>query len=551
MDRPPDPEVHDVRTVLRDAITGQRRHVALSTLFVTGHQAGEAMVPFIIGVVIDRAVAGSAADLVTWLAVLAVVYIGLSFSYRFGERSSERAATQAAHGVRIRITERVLDHRGGAEAGRLPGALVSIATSDASRVGVVNIALPYSIAAVAAVLIAGGLLLSISLPLGLLVLLGTPPMLVLAHLLSKPLERRSETEQDRAAHASGIAADLLTGVRVLKGLGAAGAAVGRYRRTSREALGATVRAARAEAAYDGMALALNGIFLAVIVLVGGRLAADGQITVGQLISAAGLAQFLIGPLSTFGWVFADMAQARASAARITEVLTAAPAVTGGETTLPDPVRGQVTLHGRTVAPGELIGIVADPAEASALVARLGREAEPDGLLALDGVSLADVAPGDLRGALLVATHDADLFEESVRANISADADLGVVLGATTADEVVRSLPDGLDTVLDERGRSLSGGQRQRVALARALAADPPVLVLHDPTTAVDAVTEARIADGIRRLRQGRTTILITTSPALLAVTDRVIVLRDGAVAADRRHADLIGDDELYRSAVLA
>jgi len=123
--------------------------------------------------------------------------------------------------------------------------------------------------------------------------------------------------------------------------------------------------------------------------------------------------------------------------------------------------------------------------------------------------------------------------------------------AADADEVAATLPDGLDTVLGDGARTLSGGQRQRIALARALAADPPVLVVHDPTTAVDTVTEARIAIGLREMRSGRTTVLVTTSPALLAVTDRVIVLHEGKVSAEGTHAGLVASDVTYRETVLA
>ncbi len=123
------------------------------------------------------------------------------------------------------------------------------------------------------------------------------------------------------------------------------------------------------------------------------------------------------------------------------------------------------------------------------------------------------------------------------------------MAAARADQVAEALPDGAETAVTEQGRSLSGGQRQRVALARALATGAPVLVLHDPTTAVDAVTEAEIADGLRSLRAGRTTLLLTTSPALLAVTDRVVLLdADGAITAGA-HAALL-DDDRYREVVL-
>src|SRR5262249_13534207 len=156
-------------------------------------------------------------------------------------------------------------------------------------------------------------LLRISIPLGLLILLGTPPLLYLIHLLGKPLERRSGPEQERAARASGVAADLVSGIRVLKGIGAEPAAVRHYAGISGEALAAPLRATGAQAWYQGAVLAANGLFLALVALVGGRLAAAGEISVGDLVAAVGLAQFLIEPLQTLGWVNGQFAQARASA----------------------------------------------------------------------------------------------------------------------------------------------------------------------------------------------------------------------------------------------
>ncbi|MGV9777652.1 ABC transporter transmembrane domain-containing protein, partial [Streptosporangium sp. NPDC003464] len=298
------------RDVLRRAVKGQRRDVALGSLLGAGHQAGEALVPVLIGVVIDQAVArDDAGALLRWLAILAVVYVGLSFSFRFGARAGERAAEQAGHTLRVELVRRVLDPGGGAENGRLPGALTTIATEDAKRVGAVNMALMFGISASVGLLVGTVVLLRTSVPLGLTVLLGTPVLLWLGHLLSKPLEHRSEAEQERAAHASGVAADLVAGLRVLKGIGAESAAVARYRRTSRRSLAATLRAARAQSLQSGMVLALTGGFIAVVALVGGRLAAQGDISLGQLVSAVGLALFLLGPLETFSWVNAEFAQA--------------------------------------------------------------------------------------------------------------------------------------------------------------------------------------------------------------------------------------------------
>ncbi|MER5929085.1 ABC transporter ATP-binding protein [Streptomyces sp. NPDC002054] len=562
--------------VLRRAIGGQRRRVAWASVLGMAHQGGEAMVPVVIGVVIDRAVAtGSSGALVRWLVVLAVLFLVLSTSYRIAARIAERAGEEAAHRLRVDLGARVLDPRGGAEAGRLPGELTNIATDDARRVGTVATMLPFGVAALAGLVISAIALLRISVPLGLLVLLGIPPLLWLGHRISMPLEQRSEVEQDKAAHASGVAADLVAGLRVLKGIGAESAAVARYRRTSRDSLAAALRAAHSRAGHEGAVLALTGLFIAGIGIAGAYLAMRGSISVGDLVAAVGLAQFLLGPFQTLTWVNAEFAQGRASSRRIAEVLDAPPAVTAGEQALPAAVGGGLRLRGvgygaltgvdLDVRPGEFLGVVTrDPAVARDLLLCLAREADPaEGTIELDGVSLTGLDPADVRAAVRVAHHDAALFESTLLDNVRAGAGTGAdspaadapgieaALRASAADDVARTLPDGVDTLLAERGRSLSGGQRQRVALARALAADPPVLVLHDPTTAVDAVTESVIAARLREVRKGRTTVLVTTSPALLTVTDRVVVLDGGAVAADGLHAELVAADESYRTAVLA
>ncbi|MFC7976946.1 ABC transporter ATP-binding protein [Streptomyces cinereoruber] len=555
--------------VLRRALGDQRRRVGGASLLAMAHQACEALVPVVIGLTIDEAVGtGSAGALLRWLLVLAGLFLVLSTCYRISARFAEGAGESAAHRIRQDLAARVLDPRGGADTGRLPGALTAVATGDARRVGSVASALPYALSALTGLAVSAVALLGTSVPLGLLVLLGVPPLLWIGHLISRPLERRSEAEQEHAAHASGVAADLVAGLRVLKGIGAEGAAVARYRETSRSSLASALRAANSRAWHDGAILALTGVFIAVIGLVGAHLAMRGTISVGDLVAAVGLAQYLLGPFQLLTYVNGEFAQARASADRIAEVLASPPAVAAGTAALPSPVAGRLRLRGLThgalrgldldVAPGSVVGVVSrDPAAANDLLLCLGREREPDaGTVELDGVPLADLDPGEARRAVLVAHHDADLFEDSLLANVRAGAgddasDVGPALAAAAADDVAEALPDGVHTVLAERGRSLSGGQRQRVALARALAADPPVLVVHDPTTAVDTVTEARIAVRLRELRRGRTTVLVTTSPALLAGTDVVVVLDGGTVVVEGSHPELAASHETYRSAVLA
>ncbi|UTR79046.1 ABC transporter ATP-binding protein [Streptomyces cavourensis] len=585
------------RGVIRRAVAGQRRDVVVGSLLGAAHQTGEALVPVLIGLIVDRAVVRpDGGALALWLVVLAVVYAMLSYGFRFGARAGERAAEQAAHRLRLDVVRRVLAPHGGAEAGRPPGALVNVATEDARRVGALNMALTLGIAAVVGVVAGAVLLLGASVPLGLLVLVGAPVLMALGHYLARPLEHRSEAEQERAAHASGVAADLVAGVRVLKGLRAERAAVARYRATSQASRDANVRAARAAALQTGLMLTLTGAFIALVALVGGRLVLSGSIGLGALVSAVGLALFLPGPIAVLAWVGAELAKARASAARIADVLAAPGETTGGTaepsapggaaartasgpdtpasaTTGPDtpttaatPTPGELRLHrlghgglhgiDLTVPAGEHLGIVVtDTADAATLLRCLARRCDPDqGRIELDGTPLTELAPAALRSTLLVAEHDAQLFDGTLLDNVTAAAPAGAdphpAMAAAAVDEVAATLPGGTTGGIGERGSSLSGGQRQRVALARALAADRAVLVVHDPTTAVDAATEARIATGIRRARAGRTTVLVTSSPALLAATDRVVLIDGGTVAAEAPHEDLVRDHPVYRSAVL-
>jgi putative ABC transport system ATP-binding protein len=568
---------------MRRAIDGERRSIVVASLLMMSWQGCESLVPVAIGAAIDRAIEphdGSA--LALWLVGLALLFLVLSLSFRFGWRRSRRAAEHAAHGLRVEVADAVLDPLRQPVRDRSAGLLLSIASSDADQVGALAWLLPRIAGAVVSVLVVTVALFATSVGLGLVVLAGAVAIVIAAHWLAKPLQQRAESEQAHAGAAAGLAADVIGGLRVLKGFGGERAAAARYRAVSRRSRDATVRAAVFEQLYEAATLFLTLLFLAVVAFVAGRYAAEGRIGVGQFIAAVGLAQFLVGPLEGLASVGAALARARASAGRIAAVVDSprrvaagagarggaegAAGVAGGVDAVAGvaggadaarPSAGALRVNGivdLVAAPGELLGVAADTTTAHELVELLARAHDEAVGVRIDGVAPHALEPRAARRALLVARHDADLFSRSALDNVSAAAAderaVAAALEAAAADQVIETLARGGETPLAERGSSLSGGQRQRIALARALAAEPLVLVLEEPTTALDAATEARVAEGLRRVRSGRTTVVVTTSPALLAVCDRVVLLRDRQLADEGDHGRLAAS-AAYRELVLA
>jgi putative ABC transport system ATP-binding protein len=539
--------------------------VAASALYST-HQLGESLVPVIIGATIGRAIShGTWGSIALWLAILAVDFTVLSLSYRFGARASMRAKQGTAHQVRMWLTSRAVDPAGGI--GLAPGDLLSRASSDADRVGAFAGIVATCIAAVTVLVFSTFLLLRYSLLLGGIVVVGTAILLAAQNRVARLLRRRSAAEQRAQGRATALAEDLIRGLRVLKGIRASRAAAAGYTRISQDAARASLRSVSSEALLSVAGTALAGIYLTLIAVVGGWLALSGHLGIGELVSALGLAQFIIGPMQTLANSNAAYARALASAGRIAEVLAAGPAVrscpsSGGSFVQPPTGRlvlEEVALDGRArvdavVEAGSMTGVACgDAVLAMTLVTLLARERDAEGgRILLDGADIATLPLEVARGAVLVSPHDAVLMPGTIQENLAlltTDRDaIAAAVRAAAADQVIDVVTDGADALVGDRGERLSGGQRQRIALARALAATSPVLVLHDPTTAVDAATEDHIAARVSRLRAGRTILVITTSPAWLARCDQVVYLGEGR-AISGTHTRLLASDAVYAGAV--
>ena len=559
--------------ILRRTLVRNRVRLGIGTVLVCLHQVAETLVPISIGVIVDRAVAtGDVFALAVWLCALALLFLVLTAAWRFGARFIVVAMQNEAHQLRMEVAHRILDPRG-VRTDLRAGELLSVSTSDADRAAWIADITPRAAAALTAAIGSAVALLLIDVPLGLAVLIGTPVILGLLQLAAPLITRRATDQQAAVARASAMATDLVSGLRPLRGIGAEVSASRRYRTASRDALGATLHTAKSSAVFAGVSMTVSALLAVGVAGVAGWFALEGRITIGELITVVGLSQFFIEPLGVLAGLPGFLALARASADRLALVLDAEPLLPAGSGRTLD--GSELSLSGVSyrslsaldlrVTPGELLGVVAyRPQDAEALAALLSGQVPPDrydGELTVGGVRLSDADLAQARRALLVEPHNGDLFSGTVASNVTAGrpgataAEVQAALSASAAVDVVEAHPEGLDHEVADRGSSLSGGQRQRVALARALVAQSPVMVLHDPTTAVDAVTEHTIAGGIADLRHrgsadGQTTILITSSPALLSVTDRVVVLDDGTVVGEGTHSQLATENANYRQAVL-
>ncbi|MER7962394.1 ABC transporter ATP-binding protein [Streptomyces ardesiacus] len=550
--------------ILRTALRRNVGAMAWGTLLMGLYQAGETAFPIALGLIVEHTMRHRSLEaLGLSVAALAVIITTVSLSWRFGMRILQKANTTEAHRWRVRV----------AGAGLQPvardvdlksGEVLTVATEDADQTADIIEVVPLLISSLVAVLIAAVALGLADPRLGLLVIVGTVAILSVLSVMSRRIGTSTREQQARVARAGAKVADLIIGLRPLHGFGGNHAAFRSYRRVSTDAKRQAVTVARVNGVYAGTALALNAVLAAAVTLTAGWLAFEGRITIGELVTAVGLAQFIMEPLKLFSEMPKYVMMARASAERMALVLTAAPVTTpgrarpaGGADLEVDSVRHGALREVRfKVAAGEFVAVAAyQPRAAADLAAVLALNVPPDaygGTVRLGGRDLADLAVEAVRERLLVNPYDGEIFAGTLRSNIDPSGTSRTVPEAVEASmltDVVALHREGLDHAVRDRGANLSGGQRQRLSLARALAADADVLVLRDPTTAVDAVTEQLIARGVAELRRGRTTLVITSSPALLDVADRVLVLDDGVVTAEDTHRRLLATDEEYRLAV--
>jgi ABC-type multidrug transport system fused ATPase/permease subunit len=532
----------------------QRRTIAGGALFGILWMGSQALFPYIVGKAIDQGVAGhDLTALSRWCLILLAVGILQAGSGVLRHRFAVTNYLVSAFRTQQWLVRHTV-HLGAALKSQLStGDLVSVGTTDTTAIARgVDITARLSGAVVTFVLVAV-LLLQASTTLGLVILIGVPAFSLVLGPLLRPLHARQQRQRTEVGELTSLGADTVAGLRVLRGIGGEEVFVARYREQSQRVRVTGVQVARSQSLLDATQVLVPGTFVVLVTWLGARFAVQGRITPGQLVSFYGYSAFLLTPLRTLTEAADKVTRAVVGARRMITLLRAERTLTEPANPAAEPALGSALsdpLSGFVAEPGVLTAVVcADPEDATALADRLSRFVDSDAQLG--SVALRDLPVATVRRRILLADKSPVLFSGPLGQELGADRPRVIAAVATaSAQDLVDALPDGLDTDVDEGARAFSGGERQRLLLVRALAANPEVLVLDEPTSAVDAHTEARIADRLKAARRGRTTIVFTTSPLLLGHADTVSMLDGDRIVATGRHADLLRSTPSYAALVL-
>jgi ATP-binding cassette subfamily B protein len=528
-------------------------------------------IPLIQRAIVDNLTSSSQAaiwPLAVALLAAALVNFGALYlrRYRAGQLSLD-----VQHDLRTQILASLSRLDGTRQDELHTGQIVSRSISDITMVQGLLSMVPMLLGS--AVLFAGSLIaMAVLSPLLTLVALAVAPSLWFISLKSRrTLFPASWDAQQRAAAVAEVVEASVTGVRVVKGFGQEDQEIERLERAGSDLYGSRVRTVRLMAKYNPALQAIPSLGQVGVLALGGWMALNGSITLGTFLAFSSYLLAMVGPVRALSMLVTLGQEARASVIRVFEVIDARPVVTDrpGAAVLPPQtpavefddvsfgyVPSQPVLRGLSlrVAPGETLALVGTAGSGKSTISLLLPRFYDvrGGRVRVGGFDVRDLTQDSLRAAIGLVLEESFLFSDTVAANIAfgrPDATRGQVVAAARAaeaDEFITELPQGYDTVVGEQGLTLSGGQRQRVALARALLTDPRILMLDDATSAVDPRVEAEIHQTLRRVMEGRTTLLIAHRRSTLRLADRIAVLDEGRLVAEGSHDELMASCPLYR-----
>ncbi len=483
------------------------------------------------------------------------------------------------------------------------GTLLSNANSDVEAAWAPVMPLPFALGALVMLVVALVLLVVTDPVLALIGFVIFPTFGVLNVWYGRRVWPLYSRAQQLRGEVSAVAHESFDGALVVKTLGREEDETARFAVRAERLRDAMIHAGRLRGLFDPVMEALPNLGILLVLLVGAIRIDAGAIDVGQLVRVAYLFTLLAFPLRAFGWVFGDLPREVVGYERVEAVLrargheeygprtltaagpaslrldavtyayppadaTADPTVDAaadpsGEPAVPaspgdPPPRPVVDAVSFEVAAGSVVAITGRTGSGkSSLVNLLARLVDPQaGTVLLDGVDLRELAAGEVSRAVAVVAQQAFLFDDTVRANVTlgmdaADDEVWAALRRAQADGFVAALPDGLDTMVGERGTSLSGGQRQRIGLARALVRAPRLLVLDDATASVDPRVEAAILADLRESAGASTVVVVAQRRSTIALADEVIHLDAGRVIGRGRHEELLASSPRYAALLTA
>lgn len=540
----------------------QKRSIVAGALFDTCWLLGLMLLPWALGHAIGDGILGAQhGALVRWVTVILVLSVMRAAMEPMRDRAGVNNWMQAAYRSAqlvghhcTRVGQALTDQKS-------VGEIASV-TNDSWQIGHIYYLTGGLLASVISYAVVSVILLRVSLLMGIVVLVGVPVFSWLLYVLGKPVKRRQDAQRAAAGLMTTLGGDVVAGLRILLGIGGDSHFLHRYRQASATTRERGMAMAGPVALIEALQVAAGGILIVGLTWVGAVQTIHGHLSAGDLVTFYGYAGFLAVPISLGSEAVTAWTRALVSADRILAVLAIEPAA--GERGGPsEPTGAEIgvlhdSLSGLRIRPGTTVGIVAaDPRESAALLDRIARF--DDAALSRcpvfwDERPTTDIPLADIRSETVLVDTQPQFFTGGMRSELDPtgsheDADILAALHTVCADDILRALPDGLDTGRIEGGRVFSGGQRQRLGLARAVLTDAPMLLLAEPTSAVDAHTETLIADRLLRSRAGRTTVVATVSPLLLSELDTVHLLADGAVAVTGTHHTLMRDSR-YRAIVL-
>ncbi|MGC1238650.1 MAG: ABC transporter ATP-binding protein [Acidimicrobiales bacterium] len=538
----------------------QRWLLTLNALFGIGWMVSQALVWFAVGAAIDSGVERhNDGQLWKWVAV--VVVLG-TIQAVCGSLRHQLAVTNWMNATyrTVQAVGRHITTTGPALTDEIPsGDVVNTVAADAMRIGSAYDSFARFSGAIVAWIVVSFILLSTSVELGLVVLLGVPILGSLTIPLMKPLHRTQAAQREAAGRLAALGSDTVAGLRILRGVGGEEVFLENYRVQSQKVRVAGTRIASPQAGLESGQVLLPAILTGIVTFLGAHDVMNGTLQAGQLVAFFGYSMFLTTPLRTAIDYVIMSTRAYVGAGKVLRILAIQPTVNDPENPVAWPARVtklEDRRSGLVLEHGQLCALVTDlPDEAAAQADRLGRFNADDADVYVNGVAIASYAIDDVRSHIIVSEIEPRLFSGELRFELMPhglvdDERIYQVLQATSSLDVLDALEDGLSTTVEERGRGFSGGQRQRLSLARAILTNAEVLVLVEPTSAVDTHTEGRIATRLREIRHGHTTLLATTSPLLLEKMDLVYVVEDGLVSDQGTHDELVERSARYRQIVL-